>query len=53
MSNEKKLSAEFRRKYHIRKLDSEILLDILQKQGYTVVEFSKIESNCSEPPALT
>lgn len=45
MSNEKKLSTEFRRKYHIRKLDSEILLDILQKQGYTIVEFSKIENS--------
>lgn len=41
--SEKKQVKDFKKKYKIKKIDSDVLIDILNKQGYTVVEFNGID----------
>ena len=40
--NIKRAAAEFRRKYRMTDVNEKTLCDVLQKQGYTVIEFKKI-----------
>ena len=42
--NSKKQVAEFKRKYHLKNINSTVLHDTLTAQGYTVIEFNNIEN---------